>query len=47
VATKPHAELRSTATLSIEARPAMRAPRDPALRLRFGLLVRNALSGPA
>jgi serine/threonine protein kinase len=34
-----------TKTLSTETVRVIRAPRDPALQLRFGLLVRNALSG--
>ena len=37
--------LKSTQTLSAATLREIRAPRDPALRLRFGLLVRSAISG--
>ena len=39
------ADLKSTQTLSTATLRAIRAPRDPALRLRYGLLVRSAISG--
>jgi hypothetical protein len=48
VALKPlrgPAELHSTRTLSTETLRATRTSHDPALRLRFGQLVRNSLSG--
>ena len=35
----------ATKTLTTRTIRVIRAPRDPALNLRFGLLVRNALSG--
>jgi hypothetical protein len=37
--------LKSTRTLSTNIPRVIRAPRDPALRLPFGLLVRSAISG--
>ena len=38
-------DLKSTRTLSTQVIPVVRPPRDPALWLRTGLLVRNAISG--
>ena len=39
------ADLKSTQTLSRKTLPLIPAPRDPALHLRSGMLIRNALSG--
>ena len=43
--TRPRESRKTTRTLSTRSSRAIRAPRDPALQLRLGLLVRSALSG--